>query len=98
MSNEISSAIFRKALVLYSYSDKHSVYLEHITKVSAIELNPSTVQITIYTYYPGLLIGRAGKQISEIKSLMEKLSGKTTHIYIEEEEMFSLSKINEELN
>lgn len=89
MEHEIDSIIFRRALACYPYgSDSSGSYLPNITRISATEKN-GTVRVIIRTHRPGILIGAKGKQISEIKQMMEQMSKKTVEIHIEEETMFS---------
>ena len=89
MKHTIDSKIFRKALVQYPYNSESSgSYIYNITGVSAKE-NKGKIVVTICTHLPGILIGKAGHQITEIKSLMEHYSGKNIDIFIREEKMFS---------
>jgi hypothetical protein len=89
MNKEIDSKIFRKALVQYPYnSDSDGSYLRSITSVVASFIGDATVLVTIRTHSPGILIGKRGIQISEIKDLMAHMSGKNVEISIVEEDMF----------
>jgi len=87
---EIDSKIFCKALVQYPYnSDSSGAYLSHITAVWAT-WKGNRITVHIKTHCPGILIGKAGRQISEIKELMEYMSkNKDLSIDIQEETMFN---------
>lgn len=86
---EIESKIFRRALSSYPYgSDSSGQYLSHITNVQAFQKPDGIVRVLIVSHHPGILIGKAGKQIKEIKEYMEYLSNKTVDIDIRESEIF----------
>jgi ribosomal protein S3 len=89
MEYEIDSKIFRKALVLYPYSPNSisSSYLANITKVWATQKYEKTT-VHIKTHRPGILIGKAGELINEIKKLMETMYKNSISIDIQEEKMF----------
>lgn len=90
MENEIDSKVYRKALVQYPYnSDSDGSYLSNITSVKAFESTETNiVKVEIKTHRPGILIGKQGIQISQIKQLMEFMSGKFVEIFLIEEDMF----------
>ena len=85
---EIDSKVFRMSLVTYPYqSGASGSYLKNITKVWAtIRKGKTTVHIR--THSPGVLIGKGGVQIDEIKNLMEHFYVQPVEIDIQEEMMF----------
>lgn len=89
MEYEIDSKIFKRALTSYPYSATESTgsYIRHITNVQAFQTGDK-VRVLIESHHPGILIGKAGKQIGEIKEYMERMSKKTVTIDIRETEIF----------
>lgn len=89
MEYEIDSKIYKRALTSYPYRSTEStgLYISHITNVQAFQKGEK-VRVLIETHHPGILIGRAGKQIKEIKEYMEELSEKIVEIEIRETEIF----------
>lgn len=89
MEYEIDSKIFKRALTSYPYGSVESTgsYIRHITNVQAFQKG-NHVRVLIESHSPGILIGKAGKQISEIREYMEYLSGKSVSTNIRETEIF----------
>jgi small subunit ribosomal protein S3 len=68
--------VFRKAIL--------SRYAE--AGISSVEISRQSneVSITIRTSRPGIIIGRGGQRVNEIRALLEELSGKRVQLNIEE--------------
>ncbi len=49
-----------------------------------IERNSNQIEVTIHTARPGILIGRKGDAVKKIKQDLEKLTGKTPKVEVEE--------------
>ncbi len=49
-----------------------------------IERRGNQVKVTIYTAKPGIIIGRGGKGVDDIRALLERLTGKMVHVNVEE--------------
>lgn len=49
-----------------------------------IERQPNLVSITIHTVRPGLIIGRKGETVKLLRTNLEKMSGKTVRIEVQE--------------
>ncbi len=49
-----------------------------------IERPGGTVKATIHTAKPGIIIGRGGKGVDDVKAQLEKLTGKKVHVNIQE--------------
>jgi len=89
MTYEIDSKIFRKALVQYPYnSDSSGAYIREITSVRAFQ-NKDNITVVIKSHGCGILIGKQGKQISAIRDLMIRMSGKEVEIKLVEDDMFN---------
>ena len=63
---------------------KRKLYLAGVSKVLIERAANNQVKITVLTAKPGMVIGRSGTGIDELKSDLEKLTGKTTVINIVE--------------
>lgn len=90
MEYEIDSKIYKRALASYPYGSTESTgsYISHITNVQAFQKG-NQVRVLVESHHPGILIGKAGKQIGEIKEYMERLSEKIVSIDIRQTEIFS---------
>jgi len=49
-----------------------------------IERQPSVVSITIHTVRPGLIIGRKGESVKQLRSTLEDMTGKTVRVEVSE--------------
>jgi small subunit ribosomal protein S3 len=49
-----------------------------------IERNANIVTVTIYTAKPGIVIGRSGQKVDELRSQLERLTGKRIRVNIQE--------------
>lgn len=49
-----------------------------------IERSPSLITVTVYTAKPGVVIGRGGSGAEELKTILQKISGGTVKVSIEE--------------
>jgi small subunit ribosomal protein S3 len=49
-----------------------------------IERQGGTVRVTIHTAKPGIIIGRGGKGVDEVRDFLEKLTKKRVHVNIQE--------------
>lgn len=49
-----------------------------------IERQPSVVSITIHTVRPGLIIGRKGETVKQLRTTLEKMTGKTVRVEVSE--------------
>src|SRR5215468_8161963 len=54
-----------------------------IAKVD-IERQANQVKVTLHTAKPGIIIGRGGAGVDLLKSDLEKLTGKTVHVNVQE--------------
>lgn len=56
--------------------------------ISGIEIErfPNQVQVTLHTARPGIVIGRKGVTVKELRSNLEKLTGKKVRVEVEEVE------------
>ena len=54
--------------------------------VSSIEIdrNANTLTVTIHTAKPGIVIGRGGQKVDELKNVLEKQTGKRVRVNIQE--------------
>lgn len=62
---------------------KKNLYQAGIAKVE-IERFASRIKISIYTAKPGMIIGKGGTGVESLKNNMEKITGKTVIINVEE--------------
>lgn len=51
-----------------------------------IERQPGLVQVTIHTVRPGLIIGRRGETVKQLRGDLEKMTGKTVKVEVSEVE------------
>lgn len=51
-----------------------------------IERHPNQVQVTVYTAKPGIVIGRKGESVKELRSSLESITGKKVKVEVEEVE------------
>jgi small subunit ribosomal protein S3 len=54
-----------------------------VSKVE-IERQPNQVQVTVFTAKPGIVIGRKGESVKELRVALEKLTAKTVKVEVEE--------------
>ena len=90
MEYRIDNLVFRKALREYPYNNENATgsYLYNITNVDAFQKG-NKVRVVIVTHSVGVLIGRKGKQIEELTSLMSQMTGKEVSIDLKESKIFS---------
>jgi small subunit ribosomal protein S3 len=62
---------------------KKRVAAAGVSKVE-IERYPKQVAITVHTAKPGVIIGRKGAHVNEMKAELEKLTGKKIHVEVKE--------------
>lgn len=63
---------------------KKKLYQAAISKIE-IERSPNRVKLIIHTARPGIIIGRGGKGVDELRDTMQKLTGgKQVHVNVEE--------------
>ena len=63
---------------------KRSLYIAGISRVE-IERAANKVKVTIWTAKPGIIIGRGGRGVDDLRADLEKLSGgKTVHVNVQE--------------
>ncbi|MGB1288904.1 MAG: 30S ribosomal protein S3 [Aggregatilineales bacterium] len=49
-----------------------------------IERQPNLVSITVHTVRPGLIIGRKGETVKQLRTTLEKMTGKTVRVEVQE--------------
>lgn len=49
-----------------------------------IERHPNQVQVTIYTAKPGIVIGRKGESVKQLRTELEEITGKKVKVEVEE--------------
>jgi len=64
------------------YVKKH-LYAAAISRIE-IERAGNRVKVTLHTAKPGIIIGRGGKGVDELKAALEKLTGKQVHVSVQE--------------
>ncbi len=62
---------------------KHDLSAAGIAKVE-IERFPNQVQVTIHTARPGIVIGRKGAAVKDLRQKLKDLTGKTARVEVEE--------------
>lgn len=62
----------------------HSTYEEAGISNVEIERKANETTVTIYTSRPGIVIGRGGQRVDELRSLLEKKTGKKVRLNIHE--------------
>jgi small subunit ribosomal protein S3 len=62
---------------------KKSLYQAGIAKVE-IERFASRIKVTVYTAKPGMIIGKGGTGVETLKNSVEKITGKTAIVNVEE--------------
>ena len=62
----------------------HSKYNEAGISLVEIDRQANEVTITIHTSRPGIVIGRGGQRVDEIRAYLEKLTGKRVRLNIQE--------------
>ncbi len=62
---------------------KNKLYHAGISKIE-IERQPDKIRIYIYTARPGIIIGRKGQDVENMKKEIEKMTGKAVYIKIKE--------------
>jgi small subunit ribosomal protein S3 len=63
---------------------KRKLYVAGISKTVIERAAESKIKVTIMTDKPGIIIGRSGTGIDELKAALEKMTGKTVHVSIVE--------------
>ncbi|MDD2215306.1 MAG: 30S ribosomal protein S3 [Eubacteriales bacterium] len=63
---------------------KKKLYAAGVSKILIERAANNQVKVTVLTAKPGMVIGRSGAGIDELKAQLEKLTGKTTNISIVE--------------
>ena len=66
------------------FLDKKSFRREGISKIEIERKSNNKLRITIHTAKPGVIIGRGGDKIDEVKKDLEKLTGKSVFLNIQE--------------
>jgi small subunit ribosomal protein S3 len=81
----------KKNFANYLIEDKHirdfikrKLYAAGISKTVIERAAESKIKITVMTDKPGIIIGRSGTGIDELKAALEKQTGKTVHLNIVE--------------
>lgn len=62
---------------------KKKFYAAAISKVE-IERAANRIKITLHTARPGIIIGRGGKGVDEIRAILERLTGKQVNVSVQE--------------
>ncbi|MFY9286300.1 MAG: 30S ribosomal protein S3 [Tissierellaceae bacterium] len=62
---------------------KEKLYLAGISKIE-IERAANKVKVSVYTAKPGMVIGRGGSGVEELRTEIEKLTGKSVVVNVEE--------------
>lgn len=62
---------------------KKKLYAAAISKIE-IERAANRIKVTIHTARPGIIIGRGGKGVDELKADIEKIVGKQAHVNVQE--------------
>jgi small subunit ribosomal protein S3 len=62
---------------------KKNLYAAAISRVE-IERAGNRVKVTLHTAKPGIIIGRAGKGVDDLKAALEKLTKKQVHVSVQE--------------
>ena len=62
---------------------KNKLYASGISRIE-IERAAGRVKVNIFTAKPGIVIGRGGSEVEALKVALEKMTGKTVNIYINE--------------
>lgn len=62
----------------------HSTYREAGISLIEIERKANDVTVTIHTARPGVVIGRGGQRVDELRGLLEKHTGKKVRLNIQE--------------
>ena len=62
---------------------KKDQYEAGISKID-IERTPNRIKVSVYTAKPGMIIGKGGAGVEEIKNKLEKMTGKQVIVNVEE--------------
>ncbi len=66
------------------FIDKETFKREGISRIEIERKSNSKMRVTIYTSRPGIIIGRGGEKVEELKRNLEKLTGKSVFLNIQE--------------
>lgn len=62
---------------------KKKLFSASISKIE-IQRHPNTVRVTLFTARPGIIIGRGGKGVDDLRMELEKMIGKQMHVSVQE--------------
>lgn len=62
---------------------KETLYAAAVSKIE-IERAANRIKITVHTARPGIIIGRGGKGVDELRAILEKKTGKQVHVSVQD--------------
>jgi small subunit ribosomal protein S3 len=83
--------LLQEDLVIRRYFDKE-LKEAGISRVE-IERNANILTVTVHTAKPGIVIGRGGQKVDELRTSLEKLTGKRVRVNIQEIRMPELDAV-----
>ncbi|MFZ2958958.1 MAG: 30S ribosomal protein S3 [Candidatus Ozemobacteraceae bacterium] len=78
------AAFLHEDVKLREYIDKKQFRREGISRIEIERKSNTKVKITIHTAKPGVIIGRGGERVDLLKKDLEKMTGKTVFLAIQE--------------
>ncbi len=71
-------------VAIRNFIDKKQFYREGIGRVEIERKSNTKVKVTIHTARPGVIIGRGGERVDQLKKDLEKMTGKSVFLSIQE--------------
>jgi small subunit ribosomal protein S3 len=62
---------------------KSRLYAAAVSRME-IERAANRIKITVHTARPGIIIGRGGKGVDELRAILERITGKQVHVNVQE--------------
>lgn len=78
------AAFLHEDLKIREFIDKKEFRREGIGRIEIERKTNNKVKVTIHTARPGVIIGRGGERAEQLKKALEKLTGKTVFLSIQE--------------
>lgn len=78
------AAFLHEDVKIRNYIDKKQFAREGITRIEIERKSNTKVKITIHSAKPGVIIGRGGERVETLKKDLEKLTGKSVFLAIQE--------------